>query len=656
MVKGFAKFIFAVTLIIASISLIIEMKYDLSLNKYLAYSAPLTQEEQEYLKERETLVFGADFDRNPYLFYNGETEEPDGLLKDYIGYIERDTGIDIEIRDVESGETEKKLKNGKIDITDILKDKDSERTMNLTQSVYGIEGIMVTNYKSDIREYRDLNQKTLALVKGENSREIIESVMPKGDSIKIKYADNVREGLELLRKGQADAFAGNKLTIDKVSRDMNIKNSLRHVGDLLYEADAVLAVNIYDPKLCNIMNKEILRLKKTRLYGEQQEAWLGATALMGTGSTSVRWAQWIITLCVSVVILLMLWESVLNNRIDQKTRQIKTEKKNLQTVIDNISALVAVINKNGDLVTCNQYGKEMLDDERGSFIGCNIKSIEMLSDLYKLYEHTPDKPFYYYNDRYYQISLNDIGHKDKNYLLMITDCTEQTIAEQKMRQESKMIAVGQLSAGLTHEIRNPLGLIKTYSYLLKDYATDEMSEHSLEVISDSVGRIDNLIDNLLNFSRLSNDKPETFNVTRTTKNIIELGKKTFEREHVEIIFSPEKELTVTLIEEPIKIVVYNLINNAIEAFNEAGQDDGKIVITESLKDDILKINVKDNGPGMTEETVENIFNPFFTTKDAGTGLGLYIVITELKKINGQIRVKSTIEKGTEFIIEIPVLH
>lgn len=655
MVKGFAKLIFAVTLIIVSVSLIVEMKYDLSLNKYLAYSAPLTQEEEGYLKEKKTLVFGGDFNRNPYLFRNGEDGEAKGLLEDYLEFLERDMGITILIKDMDSKDIEDALVNGEIDFTDIFYNKESEHIMNLTQSVYSVEGVLVTNYKSRIQQYRDLNKGSLALVRGEHAEEAIKNVMPTGNNIKIKYVSNIEEGLKLLKAGRADALAGNKLTIDKESRDMSFKNNLREVGDGLYKGETVFAVNIYDIKLANILNKELIRLKKNRLYGEQQEEWLGATALMGTGSTSVKWAQWIITLCVSVVIMLMLWESVLNQRIDQKTKQIKTEKKNLQTVIDNIGSLVAVINNKGDLVTCNQYGKELLDDEHGSLIGCNVKNIEMLHDLNKLYEEEPGKPFYYYNDRYYRMSLSTIGHKEKNYLLMITDCTEQSIAEQKMRQESKMIAVGQLSAGLTHEIRNPLGLIKTYSYLLQDYATDEMSEHSLEVISDSVSRIDKLIDNLLNFSRLSNDKAETINVTRLTKNIIELGRKTFEREHAEIVFNPTREITAILVEEPIKIVVYNLINNAVEAFKEVEQRNGKIVITERLSENILEIRIRDNGPGMTEETIENIFNPFFTTKDTGTGLGLYIVITELKKINGQISVKSKVGSGTEFIIEIPVM-
>ena len=652
MLKGFAKFVFAVTLIIVSVSLIIEMKYDLTLNRYLAYSAPLTQEEELFLKEKKTLTFGADFDRNPYLFYNEEIGKTDGILSEYIKFLERNMGVTINIVDCDPKSIEDKIGKENLDFTDTFYDEKDNRNLNFTQSVYDTEGTMVVNYESTIHEYRDLNQKTLAIINGENTLGKIENVLPKGDNIIIKKVDNAKEGLKLLKHGKVDALAGNKLIIDKASRELEMKNQLRHIGKQLYKGEVVFALNPYEAKLYNILNKEILTLKRSRFYGETQEEWLGATSLLGTGSASVRWAQWIITFCVGVVILLMIWETVLNRRIDQKTREIKIEKKNLQTVIDNISSLVAVINRQGEIVTCNEYGKNMLKDENGSFIGCNYGTVKMLKDMYQLHKDYPEKPFYLYEDKYYQVSLNEIGHKETNFILIITDCTEQTIAEQKMRQESKMIAVGQLSAGLAHEIRNPLGLIKTYSYLLQDYSTDEMSEHSLEVINNSVSRIDNLIENLLSFSRLSTDKAEKFNITKLTQNIIDLGKKTFEREHVEIIFKPSKNLFVTVVEESVKIVIYNLINNAIEAFKENNQSDGQIQIEEKIQENLLTITVSDNGPGMTEETIENIFNPFFTTKDTGTGLGLYIVITELKKINGQIRVKSSVNQGSTFIVEI----
>lgn len=116
-------------------------------------------------------------------------------------------------------------------------------------------------------------------------------------------------------------------------------------------------------------------------------------------------------------------------------------------------------------------------DERASFLGCGIGSVEILGDLYRLYSADANAPYYAYRHREYAISVRVLNPEKGTRLIRIEDCTESNLAERKLRQENKMAAVGQLSAGLAHEIRNPLGLIKNYSYILQDYATDDMAQH-----------------------------------------------------------------------------------------------------------------------------------------------------------------------------------
>lgn len=655
MLKSFTKVLFAVGLIVVSISLIVEMKYNLSIPKFLAYSAPLTQEEKVYLKEKETLVYGINPENAPFTFKNTVSEEPDGLLADYLEFIADNLGVELVYETINPEDSAEEIKKKNIDIVEVLNSPESGTQYGQTQSLYRVEGEMVTKYANhNIASYHDMQNRSLAIVADKATEAAIMETMPQGQKISFVYVPNIKEGLKLLMEDKVDAVAGDKLTIDYYAEALSIKNDLKKVGKQLYKGDVALGLNIYDTKLNNILNKEIVHLKQKSLYGSAQEEWMGISAPMVTGSTSIKWAQWIMLFCVSIVIVLMLWESILNRKIDQQTRQIKIEKNNLKTVINNINALVAVINKNEDIVNCNDYGKEMLGSKNLSLEGCSISIIPMLAALVKAYRENPDEPYYQYKEKYYRISVNKLKSSKANFLLMIEDCTTQTIAEREIRQESKMIAVGQLSAGLAHEIRNPLGLIKSYSYILKDYANDEMSEHSLQVINESANRIDQLIENLLSFSRLSNNKPTKLNAGKLFNTIIELEKKKIEKKNIVICFECTKEIIVWTMEETIKLVAFNLLDNAVEAFREAGQTDGKISITVKVEGENLKFCIEDNGPGMEKETVENIFNPFFSTKDTGTGLGLYIVITELEKVNGHIEVKSQKDIGTEFIVEIPI--
>ena len=324
MLKPFAKFLFAVLLIVVSISLIVEMKYSISLTEYLAYSVPLTREEKQYLQEKETLVYGIDPEAAPFSFVNEETGQIEGLVADYMSILALDLGMDIQSKVVEPSEILESLKTREIDMTDLFVDTGEKNQYVSTQPLYELTGIMVTRYGNrEISAYRDMQGKRLAMVEGDFLELRVLKAFPQGQSMDIIYTDSVKKGLELLMEDQVDALVANETVIDFYAEEMDIESDLRQVGDAVYKEDVTLAVNIYDTKLYNILNKEILNLKKRNVFIEAQEKWLGTSAPIVTDSTSVKWAQWIILFCVGTVVILMLWESVLNRRIEQKTREIR---------------------------------------------------------------------------------------------------------------------------------------------------------------------------------------------------------------------------------------------------------------------------------------------------------------------------------------------
>ena len=658
MFKAFAKISFAALLVLVSFSLIVEMKYMIHANEYLAYSQPLTREEQQYLKSMSSLVYGVDPENAPFSQIKEKNGEAEGLIIDYIAILSDELGIPITEAPVSTADQPQSLKLHRIHIADLFEDTDVNNRYIPTQPIYKLEGILVTAYgNADVNYYRDFASKKLAIVPDPFVEKKIEQVFPKGQKTNFVYVSSTKEGLQMLVAGEVDGFAGNELTITFYANQLGITDRLHQLGDTLYKENVSLAVNIYDTKLYNILNKTLLKLKKAGAFNTAQKEWLGNSADMVTNSASVRWAEWIIIFCVSTVLLLMFWESVLNRRIDKKTKEIQIERNNLQTIIDNIDALIAVISGEDIITQCNAFGKNMLQDPAGSFLGCGIGTVEPLKQLYHLYGSDPGQPYYTYGGRDYHIFVRTLNQQKGSRLLQIDDCTESNQAERKLRQENKMIAVGQLSAGLAHEIRNPLGLIKNYSYILRDYATDEMFEHSLDVIGDSVQRIDNLIENLLRFSRLSNDQPALFNLEKLLQAIISLERKKLDTQSIALTLNCAKDLSIRTREEAVKIAAFNLINNAVEAIAESERTDGSIAVTVreifDISSRVIELEVADNGPGISEEDLEKIFNPFYTTKDTGTGLGLYIVNSEIEKIGGQITAASIPGKGTRFTVRIP---
>jgi len=218
-----------------------------------------------------------------------------------------------------------------------------------------------------------------------------------------------------------------------------------------------------------------------------------------------------------------------------------------------------------------------------------------------------------------------------------------------MLQSTKMAAIGQLSAGIAHEIRTPLGIIRNNLYYMKKSQDKESISESIEVIESSVQRSNKIIDNLLNFSKLTDNTIEKINLFDLIQNIILLNKKNFTSKQITCLLNCEKDLSVEIYVESLKHVIINLINNAVDAMIHGG----KLIIDISYENELI-IKITDNGQGISEESLNQIFDPFFTTKSSGTGLGLYITYNEVLKMQGTIQASSQENVGTTFTIKLPL--
>ena len=240
-------------------------------------------------------------------------------------------------------------------------------------------------------------------------------------------------------------------------------------------------------------------------------------------------------------------------------------------------------------------------------------------------------------------------------LITVEDITNRKATEKQLLQSEKMAAIGQLAAGIAHEIRNPLGVIRNYCYLLKGKnarQNEEIYQKSIDNIELSVERASGIIDNLLNFSAISGDEFKEINIREFLLSILQLEKKSMKEMNIEATLSCEN-IFINTNEESLKHIFINLITNAVDSMPNGGI----IEVTCINKDPVIQIDITDMGIGIEKHNLDNIFNPFFTTKNPGkgTGLGLFIVYNEVEKLGGSIKItRSEINKGTTFRIEIPI--
>jgi PAS domain S-box-containing protein len=238
------------------------------------------------------------------------------------------------------------------------------------------------------------------------------------------------------------------------------------------------------------------------------------------------------------------------------------------------------------------------------------------------------------------------------------DITRAKEMEHLLRIQDKMTSLGRVAAGIAHEIRNPLSGINIYlNTLEKIYDRAESLDKVKQIlrqIQSASSKIESVIKRVMDFSKPSEPKLILTDINPPIEEAINLSSATLRKSGIQIEKALAKDLPLCyadplLIEE----VILNLITNATEAMKNVNGDK-KIDVTSSVKNDRIIVTVSDSGPGVTPDLKDKIFDPFYSTKNGSTGIGLSINHRIITDHGGSLRVSTSKLGGAEFVIEIPI--
>ena len=267
------------------------------------------------------------------------------------------------------------------------------------------------------------------------------------------------------------------------------------------------------------------------------------------------------------------------------------------------------------------------------------------------------------DDRVFTVTTYPVLDEEGRANQVVCALRDVTIVRKKgaeLIQSQKMQAVGTLAAGVAHEIRNPLGAISNYVYILEEQLlpqsitveTEEKAEIRAAIggIRRLVERSETVIRNLLDFSRDKAPNISSFLLRDVIEQILLLVGKTAQKKKVQIHVQGPDQAPVVSDSGAMQHILFNLVLNAIDAI----EDGGNVEIKYALSETGFVIIVEDDGNGICREHLDKIFNPFFTTKapDRGTGLGLYLVYNEVKRLGGTITVESVAGGPTRFTVRL----
>jgi len=229
-------------------------------------------------------------------------------------------------------------------------------------------------------------------------------------------------------------------------------------------------------------------------------------------------------------------------------------------------------------------------------------------------------------------------------------------AQERLIKTEKLASLGQLAAGVAHEINNPLSTITMFSHLIRDtLEKGDQRYEDIQLIIDEANRTKDIVQGLLSFARERVLRPGQTNINDLLEEILGLiiNQSLFHNIKIEKVFEPN--LATTYADgTQLKQVFLNIVLNAAQALN--GNGIIKIVTEQIIGNGHLKIMITDNGPGIPSDIMSKLFDPFFTTKEKGTGLGLAISYGIIERHMGEINVQSEPGKGTTFSISMPILE
>jgi len=247
------------------------------------------------------------------------------------------------------------------------------------------------------------------------------------------------------------------------------------------------------------------------------------------------------------------------------------------------------------------------------------------------------------------------GEGGAQVLMVAEDVSERETLHRQLVVSEKLAAMGLLSAGVAHELRTPLSVIRLAAFDVKDMLDDAVPDASeqMDLIEKNVLQCNHTVESLLNFARESPLEPRQLDLNQLVRDCLNIARRQIAVQDIVVERQFAQLPPIRAPEEDLKQVVSNTILNAVQAM----PDGGYLTITSKrLDDERVRVEVADTGEGIPAEDQDRIFDPFFTTKDPGegTGLGLSICRRIMSKMGGSIAVRSTRGEGSTFRIDFPL--
>ena len=623
----------------------------------------ITEEFRQWAAETEAILIAYDDEAIPFI---DDDENAKGFFVDYFNIIAEAIGVEVVLVRVENGAMRRLLDGGGVHGGIVIAGHEADADRLTSMPIIPVNGVICVRPDFDLNSVADFRgARVTAIESGAAERWL------KSENIDYIAGKSLRECMDRLMNGEADCYVGNESAVRAYLLANGLADSFRVVAGHPYDGNYCFVASAQNQALYRVMNDSIYNINGGAVIPELQSKWFGLAHPLYPENASRRAAVIFVIVMASILCLFYLF--YITNRgvyaeLKDRTEILMASKRELEATFDGVTYFIAEVDRNCRVLTLNKAFLQHVNIAKSEAAGRPITAFlnvapvrkgdnELTALIDKTYGEEKKKSGEFFSGKkifnIHTFPIENSKGQTAKVLLMIMDVTKERSAERQMIQDSKMIAVGQLASGVAHEIRNPLGVIMNYCYVLKNLDTgDEKNRlEAIHIIEKAVKRSGKIIDNLLNFSRLSSDRRERIVLHSHIKAILSLHADFGGQSNITVDFICPDDIVFYTGVDSLDMIVINLLSNALDALEGRGTVTVKCMQNEKE----VVVEVSDTGSGIPAEVMEEIFNPFFTTKPRreGNGLGLYIVYNELQKLNGDITVESEPGAGTRFTVMLP---
>lgn len=627
------------------------------------------------------VTVAGDISLPPYEFMD-EDGEYTGFNVDVMRAVALEMGFEVTIVPMNWEEAQTALQNGEVDaIQGMRRLEVREWLYDFTEPYFENNYAIFSSKASGIDSITDLHGKNVTSIQGDASNQILVNL--KG--ITIKNVPDVKSAIELVVSGEADAAIGNPIVGIYHINKLGINDQIDISSTDLSSAAYGMAVKKGNVTLQRQLDQGLDRIKKNGTFDTIYEKWFGRPlnyqqeALLNT--LRFLWIGLIGVLAFSLA--LFVWNNALKKQVQIRTKELYGESQFNHALLQSMTNGILYLKADTASRYLNAEGERLYQVMPAYGISTNdLEALILNSDEDVFHEREFKGPMGILNLEWRHKSVQLPDQKEFGHIIVFTDKTEKRYFEDAFLSQDRLRNIGLLMAEIAHEIRNPLTTIKNYAQLIPEKVN---SPKFLEAFSSDVpmeiDRLNGIISDVLDYTKPGVAFTDCVDVAPVIEETLKMMQMRFDKRSIDATlefcgmdlmggaqmvdydtcpanetYDDQREVAAIharISSKHLKQVLLNVYLNAMEAIEAFELPNGVIGTKVEMKPDQgVEIHISDNGKGMDQDEVQRMFEPFYSRKRDGTGLGIFICDRLLKLYGGSIVFESTPGKGTVCTIRL----